>query len=352
MMQTSGSILFVARDPERPSFRYRIAPAIEVLRQRGMRCRVELFPQTRYGRRLWDLRASLREASAVVIVKIQVAPPEAWWLRRLAGHLALDIDDAIYVRKPRGPLADPDDSWWRRAKFRATCRSMDLIIAGNRHLAEAVKPYGARVEIVPTPIDCERYQQSAPDPARPPRMLWIGQPENLIYLEVLKPVIARLQACWPELKLRVVCSRFPDWDESMLERVTWSSESEVRALASADVGVMPLSDNEWTRGKCAFKLLQYMAAGLPCVAAPVGANREVVTHDYNGFLATTEADWYESLRRLFASPELRATFGMRGLARVRSDYNIPGAASRTAELIAGLASSGVVSLPADAGSVS
>ena len=347
-IQMLGPILFLARDPGRPSFRYRIAPAIEVLRERGIPCRVELFPNARYGLRLWDLRPALREASAVVVVKLQLPPPEVWLLRRLAGPLALDLDDAIYVGKPKGPLADADNSWWRRTKFAATCRSMDLIIAGNRHLAAAVQSYGARVEIVPTPVDCERYQQSAPDPGRALRLLWIGLPENLIYLEPLRPVIAKLQRSWPELKLRVVCSHFPDWDPSMLECVPWSSDSEVRAIADADVGVMPLSDNEWTRGKCAFKLLQYMAAGLPCVASPVGANCEVVTPDYNGFLATTEQQWYESLHRLLASSELRTTFGARGLARVRSHYDIPELASRTAALLAGLASAPRIALPVDA----
>jgi glycosyltransferase involved in cell wall biosynthesis len=225
---------------------------------------------------------------------------------------------------------------------------MDLVIAGNRHLAAAVPAGSTRVEIVPTPIDCERYQQSAPDRARTLRLLWIGLPENLIYLEPLRPVIANLQRSWPELKLRVVCSRFPEWDDSMLECVPWSSEGEVRAIAGADVGLMPLSDNEWTRGKCAFKLLQYMAAGLPCVASPVGANSEVVTHDYNGYLATTEAQWYESLHRLLASSDLRTNFGARGLARVRSHYDIPQIASRTAALIAGLARAPDIALPADA----
>ena len=346
-MATSERVLFLAHDPDLPSFRYRMAPAIELLRQQGIRCRIAVFPHSGYGRRVWELRSALREASAVVLVKFKVTPPEAWLLRRFARHLALDLDDAIYVGKPRGPLADAEDSWWRRAKFAATCRAMDLIIAGNRHLAEAVRSYGVHVEIVPTPLDYERYRQSTPDAARALRLVWIGLPENLIHLEPLKPVIARLQATWPELKLRVVCSRFPEWGDSVVERVQWSPESEVPALASADIGLMPLSDNEWTRGKCAFKLLQYMAAALPCVASPVGANSELITHEYNGFLATTAGEWYEALYRLLASSELRTSVGMRGLAHVRTHYSVPGVASRTAALIAGLARGTIVPLSPD-----
>jgi glycosyltransferase involved in cell wall biosynthesis len=332
-------VLFLAHDPGLPSFRYRMAPAIDVLSRQGIPCRVERVPRGRYGRRIWDLRAALREASAVVLAKIQLNPPEAWLLRRFARHLILDIDDAIYAGKPRKPLGDAENSWWRRTKFATTCRSAELVIAGNRHLADVVKPLGTRVEIVPTPVDCDRYRPSKPDPARPLRLVWIGLPENLIYLEMLRPVIEKLQKSWPDLKLRVICSRFPDWGDALIEPVQWSPQSEVPALGSADVGIMPLTDNEWTRGKCAFKLLQYMAAGLPCVASPVGASREAITDEYNGFLATTPSEWHEALRRLLASAELRASFGQRGLERVRDQYDVPGIARRTAALIAAAANS-------------
>lgn len=345
----SEPILFLAHEPDLPNFRYRIAPAIELLRQQGNACRVEVFPRGRYGWRLLKLRSALRRAPAVILVKFQLSPPEAWLLRRLARHLVLDLDDAIYVRKPRGPVAEPHDSRWRRAKFAATCRSMELVIAGNSELAEAAKPYAERVEIVPTPVDCERYRQSTPDPGRAPRLVWIGLPENLIYLEMLKPVIARLQMRWPALRLRVVCSSFPDWPDSLLERVEWSPETEVSALASADIGIMPLTDNEWTRGKCAFKLLQYMAAGLPCVASPVGANRDAVRSDHNGFLASTEAQWYEAFTALLESPELRRRFGTRGLARVREHYNASVVPRRTAALIAELANAAAAEVPGATG---
>lgn len=338
---TSGPILFLAPDPNLPSFRYRIAPAIELLAHQGIECRVLVFPRRRYGLRIWEMREELRAASLVVLVKFQLTQAECWLLRRHANCLALDIDDAIYVRKPREPLGAPDDTRWRRAKFAATCRTMDLVIAGNRQLAEAAQPHAPRVEIVPTPVDTARYRQSIPDSARAPRIVWIGLPENLIYLEPLRPVLEELQQRWPALRMRIVCSRFPAWPESMLERVQWSPQSEIDALASADVGIMPLTDNEWTRGKCAFKLLQYMAAALPCVASPVGANRDVVSDDVTGFLASTPAEWHAAFARLLESPQLRERMGGAGLARVRQQYDVAVVSRRAAHLYAGLTGTAV-----------
>jgi glycosyltransferase involved in cell wall biosynthesis len=339
--RASGPILFLAPDPNLPSFRYRIAPAIELLGHQGIDCRVIVFPRRRYGLRIWEMREQLREASVVVLVKFQLTQAECWLLRRHANCLALDIDDAIYVRKPREPLGAPDDTRWRRAKFAATCRAMDLVIAGNRQLAEAAQPHAPRVEIVPTPVDTARYRQSSPSAAREPRIVWIGMPENLIYLEPLRPVMQELQGRWPTLKMRIVCSRFPDWPDALLERVPWSPQSEIDALASADIGIMPLTDNEWTRGKCAFKLLQYMAAALPCVASPVGANRDVVAHESTGFLADTPDEWRGAFARLLESPQLRERMGASGLARVRQHYDVAVVSRRAAHLYAGLAGTAV-----------
>jgi glycosyltransferase involved in cell wall biosynthesis len=138
---------------------------------------------------------------------------------------------------------------------------------------------------------------------------------------MIRPVLAELTRDYPELRLRIVSSEFPDWPEVPLEKVRWTVEDEPRSLATADIGVMPLSDDEWSRGKCAFKLLQYMSAGLPCVASPVGANRQAVVHGRTGYLAGTLEEWAASLRRLLDSSERRATFGLAGRRRVEDSYS-------------------------------
>ena len=137
---------------------------------------------------------------------------------------------------------------------------------------------------------------------------------------MVRPALARLARRFSTLKLRVICSRFPDWADVDIERVAWSCATEAQSLSTAHIGVMPLTDDEWARGKCAFKLLQYMAAALPCVASPVGANTEAVIDGVNGFHARNTDEWEASLRSLIESPELRARFGASGRAHVESRY--------------------------------
>jgi glycosyltransferase involved in cell wall biosynthesis len=137
----------------------------------------------------------------------------------------------------------------------------------------------------------------------------------------------------PDLTLRVVSSHFPDWPEVRVERVPWSEAAEVPALASADVGIMPLSDDDWSRGKCAFKLLQYMAASLPSVASPVGANRDVVLEDRTGCLAGGPQEWTARLREILTSPARAAAMGRAARESVRRRFDRPATVTRVVGLL-------------------
>jgi glycosyltransferase involved in cell wall biosynthesis len=154
---------------------------------------------------------------------------------------------------------------------------------------------------------------------------------------MIRSALARLTVRHPMLKMRVICSRFPVWPEINVEGIAWSSATEAKSLAAAHIGVMPLTDDAWSRGKCAFKLLQYMAASLPCVASPVGANTEAVVDGVNGFHARTTEEWERSLESLILSPELRARFGAGGRAHVESRYSMRVYRERYLALLARLA---------------
>ncbi len=303
-----------------PSFRYRMECLVEPLRASGWEVRCEELPSGRYGLRLAERSALLRWADVTVLQQIKLSAPEAWLLRRYARHAVFDLDDAIYVRKPRELGAPAQDTAWRRMKFRATCRSMDVVVVGNEVLAAEARPAGRPVEILPTALDATRYRPASPAPDAPPTVVWVGSPENLVYLELLHPALVRLRARYPQLRLRVVCSSFPAWDDVPIERVAWSPESEVEALTTAHVGVMPLTDDAWARGKCAFKLLQYMAAALPCVASPVGANTEAVLDGVTGLHARDDQGWELALDRLLGSAPLRASFGSAGRRHLDAHY--------------------------------
>jgi glycosyltransferase involved in cell wall biosynthesis len=324
-------------DLEQPSFRHRMRSLIATLESAGWQVRAERFPSGRYGLRTWERRSLLREADVVVLHQIKLSAPEARLFARFSRRRVFDVDDAIYVRKPRRLGDAPDDSPWRKRKFAATCRWVDLVAAGNEVLAQIARPAAHAVAVLPTSIDTAAYVPTTATAADPPTIVWIGSPENLIYLEMIRPALGALARKYPTLRMRVICSRFPDWPEVRIERVAWSSATEAQSLATAHVGVMPLTDDEWSRGKCAFKLLQYMAAALPCVASPIGANTEAVIDGVNGFHARTTDEWQRHLQALIESPELRGRLGANGRAHVEARYSMRAYQARYLELLARLA---------------
>jgi glycosyltransferase involved in cell wall biosynthesis len=327
-------------DLEQPSFRHRMRTLIGTLEAAGWQARAEQFPSGRYGLRTWERRSLLREADVVVLHQIKLSALEASLFASVSRRRIFDVDDAIYVRKPRRLGEAADDSPWRKRKFAATCRWVDVVAAGNDVLAGVARASARSITILPTSIDTAVYLPTTVTSADPPTIVWIGSPENLVYLEMIRPALARLMGRYPTLKMRVICSRFPDWPEVNIERIAWSSATEAQALAKAHIGVMPLTDDEWARGKCAFKLLQYMAAALPCVASPVGANTEAVIDGFNGFHARTADEWERHLESLIQSAELRARFGASGRAHVESRYAMHTYQARYLELLTRLAVGG------------
>jgi len=317
-----SNIILLGYGLDQPSFRHRMRSLVEPLQEAGWEVRTEQFPSGRYGLRTWERRGLLRWAHVTVLHQIKLSSIEARLFAAYSRRRVFDVDDAIYVRKPRRLGDAPDESAWRKQKFAATCRWVDAVAAGNDVLAGVARASAQEVVVLPTSIDTACYLPTAAGPNDPPTIAWIGSPENLIYLEMFRPALTRLTKRHPTLKLRVICSEFPDWSDVTIERVPWSSATEAQSLAGAHIGVMPLTDDAWSRGKCAFKLLQYMAASLPCVASPVGANTEAVLDGVNGFHATGVDEWERSLERLIVSADLRASFGARGRAHVEQRYSL------------------------------
>ncbi|MGH9465323.1 MAG: glycosyltransferase family 4 protein [Thermoanaerobaculia bacterium] len=324
--------LFFAYDPEAPSFRHRLRDVATGLAAGGWESSVEPFPRGRYFQRLLERRRALAAARCIVLSKINLALGESALLRRLARGVILDFDDAIYLHRPRAAGQPPGRSLLRDRKFDATCAAASLVLAGNETLAARAKARARRVEVIPTSVDVAALPQQPPE-RRGNTVVWIGRPENLVYLELVRPALAALAREVPGLTLRVISSRFPDWSDVPLERVPWSEAAEGPALLSADVGVMPLFDDAWTRGKCAFKLLQYMAASLPAVASPVGANRDVVVAGETGYFATGPEEWAARLRELLASPARSAAMGRAARESVRQRFDRRSTVARVVDLV-------------------
>jgi hypothetical protein len=309
--------LFIILEREAPSSRYRVLQYLPYLEREGLRCQVVEAPREFSGK-LSALRGM--PAHDVVFVQKRLLSLLEWTaVRGRSRRLVFDFDDAIVYRdSSKGATL----SRTRLKRFQRMARGCELIVAGNDYLARLAGQYAPRVVTVPTPIDMDRYTQKGDSPSGEVRIGWIGGAGTLFYLDRLRPVLREVCGQAKGVKVKVVSNAFPDWDDVPLEKKAWTYEGEIQDLHSFDLGIMPLTDDPWTRGKCGFKLLQYMAVGIPVVCSPVGVNREMVRHAENGFLARGPEEWSNHLTLLIRDPEMRRRLGRAARRTVMERYNL------------------------------
>lgn len=258
-------------------------------------------------------------------------------LERLAGWpgkpVVFDFDDAIFHNYDHHPKRHI-----RRflgLKLHATIGTAEMAFCGNNYLAEYARPLCSRIEMVPTIVDTTVFRPG-PDKqlaSLSKRIGWIGTPSTWNeYLLGMLPILYQITASSGG-QIAVMGADSNAKPHPYLEPVKWSEEGEVPFLQSLDVGIMPLTDTAWSRGKCGYKLIQYMACGLPVVASPVGVNREIVEHGVNGFLAKTEAEWSNALITLLSDKELRRRMGLAGRKKVEQQYSLQVYGPKVASLL-------------------
>jgi glycosyltransferase involved in cell wall biosynthesis len=224
-------------------------------------------------------------------------------------------------------------------RFVATVRACDVVLAGNSYLRARAARWVDRhgVHVLPTCVDVGRYPLAEPVLASDGvQLVWIGSSSTLRGLQATAPLLEEVGRRVPGLRLKVICDRFLELKRLPVVRCPWVEETEAAELAGADVGISWVPDDQWSRGKCGLKVLQYMAAGLPVVANPVGVHVEMVRHGDNGFLAETPAQWAEAVGRLARDPALRRRLGRAGRRRVESDYSVTAGAARWLNVLEGL----------------
>jgi glycosyltransferase involved in cell wall biosynthesis len=316
----------LVESPDHVCCRYRLAAFRSSFESAGHALELRALPRGWWGR----LRTGSDLGPAdVVIVQRRLLP--AWQLRllrRRVRRLAFDFDDAVWLRDSYSPKGF--DSFRRRRRFAAAVRAADLVVAGNRHLAEQAARFAepANVCVIPTCVDPSRYPVAEHHRVGvDTQLVWVGSSSTLRGLEAARPILEAVGARLPGLTLKLVCDRFARFRGlTVLER-PWTEAGEADEIAFADVGVAWVPDDPWSRGKCGLKVLQYMAAGLPVVANPVGVQAELVRSGETGFLATTPAEWAEAVARLARDPELRRRMGRAGRERVRRDYSVAAGAA-------------------------
>jgi glycosyltransferase involved in cell wall biosynthesis len=221
-------------------------------------------------------------------------------------------------------------------------RHARCVVAGNEYLADYARRAGAkRVAILPTVVDTDRYPAATRERRGPFTIGWIGSPFSSRYLELIAPALADVCS---QGRARVVLVGAPLAVLASVPRevLPWSEATEVNDIQAFDVGVMPVVDEPWARGKCGLKLIQYMACGLPVVASPVGVNREIVEPGVNGFLASTHEEWINALTTLRDQPTLAAELGRAGRRKVEEKYSLRAAAPALASILRQAAVNGTV----------
>ncbi len=247
-----------------------------------------------------------------------------WCERQLAARLpfVLDFDDAIYL--PAVSPANAAFAWLKDPdKAARLCRMARRVMVGNDTLAAWAASRSTAVDVVPSTIDTDVYVPAPRDTAgagRLPVIGWTGSATTVPYLEALGPVLERVRQ-QRAFELRVIGGQ-PRLAPALAARVVpWRAETEVADLQSLDIGLMPLSDDAWSRGKCGMKALQYMALAVPPVVSPVGVNATIVRHGENGLHGTTEDQWVAALVRLLDDPPLRARLGAEARRTVEARYS-------------------------------
>jgi glycosyltransferase involved in cell wall biosynthesis len=288
-----------------------------------------------YWRRLARLRRGLGGADMAVI-EYEALPycPLALEVRLLRPlrPWALDVDDAVEVRYRGLPRL--------HSKIGRLFAAADGIVAGNSVLASELSRLNPRVTCVPTGVHSTRYQPKGageyPVRGRPVVIGWMGSPTSFKYLDIVSAPIAEL-ATRHSLVLRVVGPRqLPGFGGVRVECVPWVEAEESSRLRSFDIGVMPLTDDAFARGKSGFKLIQYMAAGLPCVASDVGCNAEILDHGAAGLLVSSPQEWVVGLERLLVDQTARASLGAAAHRRFLEQYTLERLSRRRMEFYSAL----------------
>ena len=293
---------------------------MDLLRRNGINCEVARCPAGPAARcRLLKRSADF---DAVFLQKKRLNLIEAPLLRRYAGRIIYDFDDAVMYK----PEAPERYSLLKSVRFRLTVGLADLVIAGNPYLAEHARKFNTKVEVLPTGLNINDYRIAAArkDDGKV-RLVWIGSRSTLRYLAEITPALEEIGSRHENVILKIVCGDFIDLKMMPVEKCLWSEQTQAADLVTSDIGLAPLPDNRFTRGKCGFKVLQYASAGLPIVASPVGVNCGYVQDNITGYLASDTEEWVDRISRLVDDAQLRKNMGQSARKSVkRFDISVIG----------------------------
>ena len=346
-------ILFLTGDTEISAGpRVRVYQYIPYLEKAGIRCFV--IPMMRHASVdkttsiFWRcvkllITSAIRYCKVVLlsifcdVVFIQETWLAIWsqnFIRLLNKNIVYEFDDAIYVPDPKFSSARNAISRKRLCHMLKICKG---VVLTNEQLKQFTLLFNKNVLIITGPIDCRRYSPKAKKHNKHITIGWIGAPQTTFFLEPLSDVFKKIGRHYPNVVVELIGASALKNPSANIRILQWTLDSEVENLHNFDIGIMPLIDSEQARGKGGYKLLQYMAIGIPCVASPVGINSILIEEGVNGYLADSQEQWYEKLQILIDNKSLRESMGAKGRAIAEQRYSLQTSAPKLIEFIAHLA---------------
>ncbi|KAF0099576.1 MAG: glycosyltransferase [bacterium] len=308
-------ILFISKGKSSASTRYRASQFFSRFADAGI--------ETLHVKASGNLRAYIRtlhvaySADVVIVLRKTFPAPYLWLLRKASRKLVFDFDDAIFCN------TDGTPSKTRMKRFAAMVSVCDHVLAGNQFLANKAALFNKATTIIPTCVDASKYLENQAKPADHIELVWIGSSSTRKYLVEALPALRLAASRVANLHLKIIADFDLPGAGLPVRASLWSSDTEARELGAAHIGIAPMrDDNDWTRGKCALKVLQYMAAGLPVISSNCGANAEIIADRENGFLVSREEDWGDRILELASDPLLREKLGTAGRKTVSTHYDI------------------------------
>ncbi len=321
-------VLVITRKPNSASFEQRIKNHIEPLRAYGVEVDVLVYPRSIIEQ--FKVMAVAKQYQVVWWHRHLLPRLQLWWLRRCSRHLVYDFDDPLCFS-----TREDGHSFIRRRRFAALLKACDAAMVGSHYLSDLAQEHCDNVHLIPMAI-------SLPPPP-PPRhrhdsteLLWLGSESTQKYLESIRPALERIGEIRQDIRLRLVAHRPMEFGKLPVEFVQWSYETQEKALLEADIGLCPMPDTPWTKGKCPYKVLQYMAYGMPWVGSAVGENLasagEPGTQMQRGYCAQTTDEWVSRIVELADCSEPER-IGMAARSYIESTHERSQIAARIASTL-------------------
>lgn len=331
-------LAFPQGDRRLPSSRLRLFQYLPILEKKDWHIKILYLRKSQKKMELLkDFLGLFREwfyADTVWIQKRLLPIYVLFFVKLFGKFIIFDFDDAIYLTD--NGLISPGIN-----RFNAVIKYADLIIVGNEYLKQTFAKYSNKIVIIPTPVICNdnvinlRKRQSVAKPTL--TIGWIGTRRNIKYLLLIEKTMSRLHKRYGNQIRLMICSD-GIYEHPVLKtiNVKWSFNAEEQVLKDIDIGIMPLLDDDWTKGKCGFKALLYMANGIPCIVSPVGMNSKIVENRVTGFLASTDDGWYFSFLTLIDDEATRRKMGKAGYYFVKKNYSVEVLVTRLIEAFEGV----------------